>query len=136
MAKSEIGEAIAASAQAMADEAAQRAAEEQDSRAAPDDVIEASRVMQMKPSEILDVRLIDDVGVAIQVIGGMWYVLMLPGVVDDNGRGGLLHLSVPRYPTSVPVYRGVAGTRFLALVQLEHNTATNAEARRMEEFRR
>lgn len=135
MAKSEIGEVIAASAQAMADEAAQRAAEQAGLKAVPEDVMEASRVMQMKPSEILDVRLIDDVGVAIEVIGNTWYILMMPGAVDDNGRGGLLHLTVPRYPTSVPVYRGVEGLRFLKLVELERNIATNAEERRLEEFR-
>lgn len=121
MAQSKIGEAIEASERAMAEAEEQRVAEQAAAAAAamPEDFVKAAQVMQMKPGEVLDVRFIDEIGVAIQIIGGTWYLLLLPGVTDANGRSGLLHLTPPKYPTQLPVYEGAPGFRFLQLAELQ-----------------
>lgn len=119
MAQSKIGDAIASSEQAMAEQAQREADAAAAAAAVSDDVSEAARLLSIRPSEVLEVQFIDELGVAINTIDGLWYLLTLPGVTDANGRSGLLLLTPPKYPCAVPVYAGRAGQRFLTLRAIE-----------------
>ncbi|MGE4164036.1 MAG: hypothetical protein AB7G23_20100 [Vicinamibacterales bacterium] len=130
MVESKISEALEAGERAIAEAAEQRAADEAAAvGGVSEDFVKAAQVVAMKPSEVLDVQYVDEVGVAIRTIGDSWYILLLPGVTDANGRSGLLHLTAPKYPTRLPVYQGAPGLRFLQLTELQGRFPDIEEAR-------
>ena len=125
MSVGKVTEAIAAGAQALADaaeEAERRAdADSASETAATVDFVEAARVLQMKPREVVAVEYIEETGVAIQTMDGIWYILLLPGVEDGIGQSGLLQLTPARYPTNTPLYVRPAGTANAALFVMQQS---------------